>query len=118
MNTINEPDPKIQKCIDACGNCYEVCAATFKHCMDMGGPHALPKHINTLKDCMDICKMTQDFMLRDSEHLKCIADECEKICELCAQSCEETDPNDEQMKACVAACRQCATACKDILMGA
>ena len=115
---MNEKDPKTKKCIEDAGKCYEICAATFKHCTEMGGPHAMPKHLNTLKDCMEICKITQDFTLRDSEHVKCLCDECEKICELCAQSCEETDPNDEQMKKCAKACRDCAASCKEMLMSA
>jgi hypothetical protein len=115
---MSEKDPKTEKCIESSAKCYEVCAATFKHCIEMGGPHALPKHLNVLKDCMEICKVTQDFMLRDSNHVKCLCDECEKITELCAQSCEDTDPNDEQMKECAKICREAAASCKEMLMSA
>ncbi len=118
METIKKRDLKTERSIQDCGKCYKACTATFKHCMELGGDHVLPKHLNTLKDCMEICKITEDFMLRDSEHVKCLCDECEKITELCAQSCEETDPNDEQMKECAKACRECAESCKDMLMTA
>ena len=117
MNLVIEIDPKLEKCIEDCEQCFKSCASTFKHCLEMGGPHALPKHLNLLKDCMEICKTSEDFMLRDSMHAKCIAEECAKICEQCAESCEEIDPNDAQMKECAETCRDCAESCKDMVIG-
>lgn len=110
-----EKDPKIEKCIEDCSKCFRTCAETLKHCLEMGGAYALPKHLNLLQDCMDMCKMSEEFMLRDSMHAKCVCEECQKICELCAQSCEETDPNDAQMKACAQMCRVCSSSCQDML---
>ena len=115
---VKKMDPKMEKCITDCANCFKSCAISFRHCIEMGGPHALPKHLNLLKDCMGICKLSEEFMLRDSMHAKCICEECVKICELCAQSCEETDPNDEQMKECAKLCRECAMSCKDMVSAA
>jgi hypothetical protein len=108
INATKEKDLGMEKRIEACSDCFKSCARTFKHCLDMGGPHALPKHLNLLKDCMEICKVTEDFLLRDSTHLECVSEECAKICEQCAASCDETDPNDGEMKECAKACRQCA----------
>jgi hypothetical protein len=110
-----EIDLKVKKCIDDCSDCYQVCVATLAHCQEMGGIHAEPKHLTLLKDCAEICKTSESFMLRGSLHAPCVAQECAKICEQCADSCEKVDPRDIQMMECVKMCRECAASCKEMV---
>lgn len=107
-------DPKLQKCIDDCSKCYQTCTETLRHCLEMGGSHVEAKHLTLLMDCAKICKISEDFMLRGSEHDKHICAECAHICEQCADSCEKIDPNDNQMMQCAKMCRQCAVSCKEM----
>ncbi len=37
-----------------------------------------------------------------------------QVCGLCAASCEQIDPNDEQMRACAEMCRRCARSCREM----
>lgn len=107
-----EMDPKMKKGVDDCNKCRTACLMTINHCLKMGGVHVEPRHMNLLKDCAEICKSSENFMLRDSEHAECICEECARICEQCAESCEKIDPNDAQMSECAKMCRECATSCK------
>lgn len=68
------------------------------------------KHINTLKDCIQACKTSANFLSRNSaNHMKSCAF-CAEICKLCAKSCEAM-PDDKKMKACADECRTCAESC-------
>jgi len=80
--------------------CYQVCVSTVSHCLSMGGKHTEATHLTLLKDCASICKLSENFMLRNSLHAKHIAKECAEICEACAEDCEKLDLKDEQMQEC------------------
>jgi hypothetical protein len=104
-------DATMQKCIDACSSCHEVCTTTAAYCLQRGGKHADPQHITTLLDCAEICATSADFMLRDS-HLHthtCAA--CAEICRACADSCSRMG-SDEVMLRCADECRRCAESCE------
>lgn len=107
-------DPKIKRCLDDCAKCYQLCVMTIRHCSQMGGVHVMPRHIALLQDCAEICKLSENFILRNSEHAKCVCDECAIICGECADSCEKVDPRDTEMIACAKMCRECATSCKEM----
>jgi hypothetical protein len=109
-----EMDPIMKKCVEDCARCYKACTETLKHCTEMGGVHVETNHLMLLKDCAEICKASEDFMLRGSMHSKCLCDECAKICDLCAESCEAVDPNDPVMKECAKICRECAASCRSM----
>lgn len=80
----------------------------------MGGKHAEESHLNLLKDCVEICKMSSEFMERDSDHSKALCKLCAEICDACAKSCEELDPSDKKMADCAKACRECAKTCREM----
>lgn len=108
-------DQKMQQCIQDCLDCYRTCTETIMHCLEMGGDHAAPNHIRLLMDCVEICKVAADFMIRGSNHAGEICDTCASICETCAAECEDMVGSDEQMKICAAMCRRCATSCREMV---
>lgn len=104
---------QLQDCVNACYRCHDVCKTTFfQHCLPMGGRHVEPQHISLMVDCMEICHVSANFMLRDSErhHLMCAS--CAIICDACAESCEALDTR--EMHICAEACRACAKSCREI----
>ena len=56
----------MQRCIDECTACHQICLRTIQHCLKMGGKHAEQAHIRVLADCVQICAVSGDFMLRMS----------------------------------------------------
>ena len=107
-------DPKMEECLKDCMECYKSCTMMITHCLEMGGEHASPEHINLLKDCAEICKLSVDFMLRDSEFAAQLCKLCVEICAQCTKQCEQMAGDDEMMKACAETCRKCADACQEM----
>lgn len=111
---IKDISPHLEKCIEACTKCHQICDETIEHCLFKGGHHADPTHIRLLRDCSQICALTADFMLRDSEfhHLSCGI--CADVCKTCAEDSEAIDAEDELMNLCAKSCRECVEACREI----
>lgn len=111
MNTASQTNQEMQRCIEECTSCHDVCLQTVSYCLDQGGKHAQAQHVRLLLDCSQICGTSADFMLRGSSlHTKtCVV--CAEVCAQCAQSCEQFG-NDAQMQACAEACRRCADSCR------
>jgi hypothetical protein len=105
---------EMEKCIHNCEECHDVCIQTMTYCLQMGGKHAEPSHIRLLADCIQICHMSADFMLRGSEFHPRTCGVCAEICEQCAADCERIDRNDTQMAACAEVCRRCAESCRQM----
>lgn len=97
-------------------DCEAICIETIQYCLEIGGAHAAPRHIQLLQDCADICETTAKFVLRASAQHDGVASACADICELCAASCE-TFAGDPQMKACANQCYLCASACRQMVSG-
>jgi hypothetical protein len=110
-------------------DCAAICVETVQYCLEVGGSHAAPAHVQLLQDCADICATTANFVLRAStrqggqagasshgasSHQDSVTSACADICDLCAASCE-TFAADAQMKACANQCYLCATACRQLL---
>jgi len=100
----------MESCLATCRKCQKVCENTLAYCKKKGGKHAEAKHINVLKDCIQACKTSADFLSRNSENHGKSCGLCAEICKLCAQSCEAMS-DDKQMKDCAAECRKCAESC-------
>jgi hypothetical protein len=113
-NSIKEISPHLEKCIEACTKCHQICDETIEHCLFRGGIHADPTHIRLLRDCAQISALAADFMLRDSEfhHMSCNL--CADISKTCAEDSEAIDENDEMMKLCAKVCRECSVACQEL----
>lgn len=103
---------EMQRCIDECKNCHDVCLETIAHCLEMGGEHAEPAHIRLLADCAEICQTSANFMIRGSDVHGFTCAACAEICDRCARECERFD--DDFMKQCAEACRRCAESCREM----
>ena len=103
----------MQPCIDACSNCHNTCKETmFQHCLEVGGKHVEKAHINLMVDCIEICQIAANLMLRGSGKASDICKICADICDDCANSCEALE--DEKMESCAEACRDCADLCRNM----
>lgn len=102
---------EMQKCIQDCIECHQVCLHAIQHCIEKGGKHAAPEHIKILQDCAQICATSADFMLRHSDLHKQTCGICAEVCKACADDCEQMK-DDEMMAACAEICRRCAETCE------
>lgn len=102
----------MQRCIDECKSCHDVCLETISHCLELGGDHAAPAHIRLLMDCAEICETSANFMIRGSEVHGFTCATCAEICERCARECDRFD--DAFMKQCAEMCRRCAESCRQM----
>lgn len=111
-NVFKSLTDEMQMCIQNCVVCHQICTQMINHCLQKGGVHASPEHIRTLMDCAQICAVSADFMMRNSDlhHSTCRV--CAEACIACAQSCERLGDQDEMMKSCASICRQCAESCE------
>jgi len=107
---------EIQRCIDECESCHDICLRTVTHCLDQGGRHAAPGHMATLLDCVDMCGLSARFMLRDSERHRRTCEVCAEVCDACAKSCESFH-DDDVMRRCAEECRRCAESCREMASG-
>jgi hypothetical protein len=104
----------MQQCIQHCLHCYQMCLETITFCLRKGGGFANYENIQMLQDCAEACLLSANFMIRDSNLHGRTCALCEQTCQRCADMCERIsteEPEDSQIKACAAMCRQCATSC-------
>jgi len=106
------PDP--QGCIVDCLECYSLCKQeAMNRCLEAGGRHVQPSHFRLMDDCAEICRTAADFMLSRSAFYGDVCAVCARICDACAQSCEDIGG----MDACARACRGCARSCRLLAEG-
>jgi hypothetical protein len=103
----------MQRCIELCQSCHDICLNTLAYCLRMGGRHTEEQHLRLLMDCVKVCETSLNFMLRESSFAARICGACADVCESCADSCASFS-DDERMTDCADFCRQCATACRDM----
>lgn len=104
-------NPEMQRCIEACKQCHDICLQTaLTHCLRMGGQHVEEEHFRLMINCAEICQTTANFMLSGSSLHGAICTACAEVCDACAESCERIGGMDE----CVQACRHCAESCEDM----
>ncbi len=103
----------MELCIKDCRTCHGVCVATISHCLMVGGKHAGERHVSILQDCADLCKLSEDGMVRSSDMMGRMCRLCGDACISCAESCESFG-DDRAMEKCAEACRACADSCRQI----
>lgn len=111
-NAFKSLTDEMQKCIQNCTICHQICSQMITHCLKQGGLHASPEHIKTLMDCAEICEISANFMIRNSDLHYATCKACSAACFACAESCEQFGRQDEMMKTCAEICRQCAESCE------
>lgn len=102
---------EMERCIDNCQECHEVCLRMVSHCLQKGGRHAEPSHIRLLLDCAEICETSANFMIRGSDLHNYTCAACSEACERCAEDCERLG-DDAEMRRCAEVCRRCADSCR------
>lgn len=103
-----------EKTIEKCLSCYQRCVLCLNHCLQRGGEHSSPDHVKKLLECAEICNFTSKLILMEAEISYGVGQLCAKACEICADSCQSLDPNDEVMAACIESCVKCAEACRSM----
>jgi hypothetical protein len=93
-------------CATECVKCAERCEKALAHLEAKGASAAT---LNTLKDCISLCKASADLKSRGSALSSKLASACAEACKKCATVCAET--KDEALKDCVEQCNICADAC-------
>ncbi len=113
MNTATQhtTNSDYNQCIQDCIDCSRTSLETIAYCLQQGGKHSEHSHIKLLHDCVEICQTTADFMIRKSAYNPQICDICKTICNACADACEQVEPGDQMMLACVQMCRTAANTC-------
>lgn len=103
----------MKACIEKCWECRAECQdVLFNHCLEEGGKHAEAAHVKLMTDCIQICQLSADFMVRNSAMHMATCAACADICDACAVSCEAI--GGEEMKNCAKLCRECATSCRSM----
>lgn len=99
----------MQRCIDACKQCHDVCLRTaMTACLPAGGKHVEEAHLRLMINCQEICQTAANFMLSGSTYHGAVCNACAQVCDACADSCERIGDMDD----CVQACRDCAENCE------
>lgn len=105
------PSRSMQECIDACKQCHDTCLRmAMTHCLQMGGRHAEPEHMQLMITCADICQTAANAMIAQASVHGAICGACAEVCNACARSCEDVGDMDD----CVQACRRCAESCEEM----
>lgn len=100
---------QMKACIEACTLCARTCLdMASNHCLELGGAHAEPKHIQLMLACAEMCRASAAIMTIGSPVHSHACRACAEICDACAADCERVGDMDE----CVAACRACAAECR------
>ena len=102
---------EMQRCIDDCMKCSEVCVRTMEHWFELRGKHAGGSQLRALSDCAAICQTNVEFMLRGSQFHTRTCTLCAEICHECERECRRID-DDQVMQRCADACRRCAESCE------
>jgi hypothetical protein len=95
----------MQQCIQNCRDCQRACMHTLAHTLNQCDA----ANARLLIDCAEICQVSANFMLRESESHGYTCAVCAQVCERCADACEKME--DPQMKLCGEICRRCADSC-------
>jgi hypothetical protein len=103
----------VRDCIQNCTDCHQVCEETLTYCLEKGGDFARADHLRLLRDCIQICETSADFMLRNSTLHQRTCAVCAEICERCAESCDLLS-KDKKLKTCAEVCRRCAASCREM----
>jgi hypothetical protein len=97
-----------------CTSCAAYCQKTLDYCNSKKGKYGEASVTNSLKDCINACKMTADFLNRGSVGLQ------PKSCDLTVQACNECAKSmdkfntDNTMQACANECRKCVGNCQKL----
>jgi hypothetical protein len=103
----------VERTIESCRNCREICEETIFHAIRNGGETAQMDVLGVLMDCAGSCNLSEKMMLRGSPYLRRLAPAVVEICEACAVMCD-TIPRDDYFSTCANSARRCANNLKQL----
>jgi len=106
-------DEMMRRCIQDCETCHALCVRTLDHCLQQGGKFVAHDHVAVLLDCIQICDVSRDFMLRGSPRHRLTCSACAEISDICATSCSALK-GDDQLERCQAECHRCGESCRQM----
>ena len=98
-----------QDCINACKTCAILCDLCATSCKSEPNSGMLQRCIALDTDCAAFCRLTVDYMIRQSEFCDLACEDCAELCGACAEECAKHQMNHCQK--CVDACRKCMEEC-------
>lgn len=104
---------EMKECADACTETRRVVEQTLAYCLQQGGDHVKPAHVQRMRDCIDMCETCAGTCDRGSENCASICKACADVCTACADDCADFQ-GDSTMQECADACRNCAKACNAV----
>lgn len=107
----------VERCIQHCMDCVNICEQTITHCLMLGGRHASAEHITLMMDCAETCHTAAKLMLHGSHFHQQLCGVCADICDACAQDCESLADGDRTMLICAETCHTCADSCRAMASG-
>jgi hypothetical protein len=106
---MNQHSQETRAAIETCNECHSTCyGMLMTHCLESDGVHVRPQHVRLMQDCVEICRVTADAMLRKSQFHHQLCALCADVCEACAADCDKL----AGMADCAQTCRECAAACR------
>jgi hypothetical protein len=110
---------RLVTCINACGDCAQICTACADACLSEEMVDQLRKCIRTDLDCADTCSTTGRVLSRhtgyDANLTRAVLQACVTACRTCADECTQHADMHEHCRICADACRACAHACSQLL---
>lgn len=107
----------MDNCIEKCLDCRDICVKTLQHCIEKGGVHAKITHLKLIRDCIDICFISREFLVRDSDRYGITCYACYQICQMCAESCDMLSKDDMLLADCAKKCYECSESCEEMSVG-
>ncbi|MCX2970792.1 MULTISPECIES: four-helix bundle copper-binding protein [Streptomyces] len=108
----------LANCIEECFACVEACTASADASLCEEEVTELRKCIRVTLDCADVCDATGRVLSRntgyDAHVTRAVLESCATVCDAAADECERHTGHDH-VQLCAAACRRCATACRELL---
>lgn len=90
---------QMQLSADHCLECFRACSEAMAHTIDLRRQHWEHEHYRILLDCIDVCKTTAGFLIRQSDYYKDICSVCALICKETTKCCQEFGNDPFMLKA-------------------
>ena len=104
-----EAKEKMARCVQDSLDCQEICLQTVTYCLRMSNNYP----VRLLLDCIEMCQVNTDFLIRGSKLKSELCEVCAIACERCEEFCKQFY-DDTQMKMCAQVCGNCADSCREM----
>ncbi|MFD6952212.1 ferredoxin [Nocardiopsis sp. TSRI0078] len=112
-------EEKLRACIEACGECAQVCTLCADACLGEEAVAELVTCVRADLDCADLCEVTRRVLSRRTEGdgalVRALLKACAEACRMCGEECERHAEHRDHCWVCAEACRRCESACRELL---